>query len=330
MMFLDEVVIQVKSGRGGNGCESHIRRPDRKMVPDGGDGGSGGDVALIADEQTGSLFPLHTKRMFEAEAGGFGKGNNRHGQNGKLLLVKVPCGTVVYDQTNGLLVRDLIRPGDQVIAVKGGHGGYGNHRGRSITQGEEGKSMELRLSLNILADVFLLGLPNSGKTTLLKILTGAHVEPAGYPFATKAPCLGTLQSEEERFRFCELPSVYRYSSIGRGLGVGFLKHLSRARLIFLVLDPLNPFARGWKDGYDILIRAIQDFNPELLKARRFVVMNKLDLEGAKKAFGKKHVRVSDPVFQISASSGVGLAKLVRETLKVLRRFTPEREQNEGV
>src|SRR3989338_9543579 len=171
-MFIDELTIVVRSGQGGQGCDSYRQRSDHKRIPNGGDGGDGGDVILQADSQTGSLLGLKSKRIFEAESGSAGTGNNRHGRKGKDCVVKVPCGTTVLNKQNDLLVRDLIQSGDKVIALKGGRGGYGNHAKRPTTMGEAGKELEVFLSFKLIADVFLVGLSNSGKNSLLKTLTG--------------------------------------------------------------------------------------------------------------------------------------------------------------
>ena len=318
MNFLDEIIISVKSGHGGRGCESYLRRADRKMIPNGGDGGDGGDVIIRCDAQTGSFFPLQSKRIFEAESGGAGAGNNRYGQKGKPLILKVPCGTTVYDRVRNLLLRDLLQSGDEVVAVRGGRGGYGNHAGRPIRESEEGKLLELLFSFTTVADIFMVGLPNSGKTTLLHYLTGAHVIPTEHPFATKSPCLGTYRTSKGSLQICELPSIYNHSLEGKGLGSAFLKHLKRSRLIFLVLDPVNPFARSLKEGYDILLNVLEEFDPTFLKVRRVVIVNKMDLKEAKKITARQ-VKFKDPVHFISALRGTGVSKLMREAVSLLAK-----------
>ena len=309
-MFIDEVTITVRSGAGGHGCESHRRRMDRKRIPDGGDGGDGGDVILRADAQTGSLFPLKSKRIFEAEAGSAGSGNKRYGRRGKDFVVKIPCGTTVYNKRDQLPVRDLINPGDEVIVLKGGKGGYGNHVGRPVRGGEPAQELELLLSFKIIADIFLVGLPNSGKTTLLKALTGAGVSETEYPFATKAPQLGTYRSSFNQLCVCELPAIYRASEEGRGLGTHFLKHLERARLIFFILDPKTEFAPDLKAGYDILLSTIEKFNPEFVKIPRFLVINKADLLSREMA-RKKLLPTRERVFLISSKEGTGIDRLMQ-------------------
>src|SRR3989338_476562 len=304
-MFIDELTIVVRSGQGGQGCDSYRQRSDHKRIPNGGDGGDGGDVILRADAQTGSLFSLKSKRIFEAEAGGIGMRNNSHGRNGKDFIVKVPCGTTVYNKQDQLLIRDLVLPGEEVTVLKGGRRGYGNHARRPVTQGEAVKELELFLSFKIIADIFLVGLPNSGKTTLLKHLTGAGVLETEYPFATKAPQLGTYRSHYNQIRICELPAIYQASAEGRGLGTHFLKHLERARLIFFILDPKTEFASDVQAGYAILFNIIRQFNEAFEKIPRFLIVNKADLL-PRQASKKKLFDTQERTFFISAKTGDGI------------------------
>ncbi len=314
-MFIDEVTITVHSGAGGRGCESFHIRADRKRISTGGDGGDGGDVILRADPQTGSLISLKSKRIFEAERGELGMGSNQYGRKGKDCIVKVPCGTTIYNKTDNLLIRDLIRPGEEVVVVKGGRRGYGNHARRPATFGEEGKELELFLSFKIIADIFLIGLPNSGKTTLLKHLTGAGVSETDYPFATKAPQAGTYRSDDHELSLCELPSIYQASGEGRGLGTHYLKHLERAELIFVLLDPKSEFATDLKEGYQILIKTIQEFNPDFLKIPRFIVVNKSDfLTSADQK--KKYFQAKEKVYFISAKNNTGIDRLMKDAQKL--------------
>lgn len=315
-MFIDEVTITVRSGAGGRGCESYHMRPDRKYIPNGGDAGDGGDVILRADPQTGSLDDLKSKRIFEAERGEHGLGSNQYGRKGKDCIIKVPCGTTVHNKTENLLIRDLIHAGDEVIVLKGGRRGYGNHARRPATPGEEAKELELLLSFKIIADIFLVGIPNSGKTTLLKLLTHAGVHETEYPFATKAPQAGTYQSRDAQLSLCELPSIYQASSEGRGLGTHYLKHLERARLIFLILDPKSDFAPNLKEGYKILIETIREFNPDFLKIQRLIVVNKADLL-SKAEQKKKYFPAKEKVYYISAAENLGVDRLMKDAQKML-------------
>ncbi len=313
-MFIDDVIITVRSGAGGKGCESFNVRPDRKRIPTGGDGGAGGDVILRADSQTGSLLPLKSKRIFEAERGEIGMGSNQYGRKGKDVIVKVPCGTTIYNQTDDLLIRDLVYPGDEVVVLKGGRGGYGNHARKPATPGGEAGEIELLLSFKIIADIFIVGLPNSGKTSLLKLLTGAHVTETDYPFATKAPQLGTYKSNTNQLSLCELPSIYGASEEGRGLGTHSLKHLERARLIFFVLDVKSEFTQSIKEGYKILLNTVKGINNAFLNIPRFIVVNKSDL------MTKKDQKIKLPkekVYYISVKEKIGIDQLMKDAQKVL-------------
>ena len=315
-MFIDEISIIVRSGSGGRGCESYRRRSDHKQIPDGGDGGDGGDVILRADPGTGSLFSLKSKRIFESEDGGIGTGKNRYGRKGEDCIIKIPCGTTVYNKRDQLLIRDLVSPHDEVVVLKGGKGGYGNHARRPTRDGIKGKELELFLSFKIIADIFVVGLPNSGKTTLLKRLTGAGVLETEYPFATKEPQLGTYRSNFHQLRMCELPAIYQASGEGRGLGTHFLKHLERARLIFFLLDPNSEFAPDPQAGFQILVNTIEKFNSDFLDIPRFLVVNKVDSLPPKGRSGLPLPR-GENVFLVSAKTGTGIDRLMTAAQDIL-------------
>jgi len=315
-LFIDELTIRVCSGSGGKGCESYRKRPDHKRIPNGGDGGNGGNVILIADLHTGNLAALKSKRIFEAENGGAGMGNHRHGRNGKDCVVSLPCGTTVYSRRDGLLIRDLTTPGEEVVVVCGGKGGHGNHKGRRSTPGEASKELELSVSFKIMADIFLVGLPNSGKTLLLKKLTGAHIQETDYPFATKSPQLGTYETDEHVFRICELPSIGESSASGGGLGTHYLKHLERARLMFFLVDLEPRFASDLQDGFDVLIRTVDQFNSELRNLPYFLVVNKVDLVD-KNRLERKRFSKDGRTFWISARKGTGVEALMKAAREVL-------------
>jgi GTPase len=317
-VFTDELTISVRSGDGSRGCDSYLRRPDRKRIPNGGDGGKGGDVILRADDQAGSLSYLKSKRLFEAERGGLGTSNNQHGRSGEDIVVKVPCGTTVTNKRDNLLIRDLLVAGEEIIVVKGGRGGYGNHKGRPPTPGEEGKVLELSLSFKIIADIFLVGLPNSGKTSLLKRLTHAGVLETDYPFATKSPQLGTYQTDASEFRICELPAIYDASSEGRGLGTRWLKHLERAKLLFLLVDPKSTFAPDVTTGHDILLKIIKQVEPKFLSIPRFLIVNKAHLISEKKT-NKNRALKDTRTFFISAQEGTGVNRLMKEATEILEK-----------
>jgi len=317
-MFTDELTIVVKSGAGGRGCESYRKRQDHKRLPDGGDGGNGGSVILAADPQTGSLAPLKSKPTFEAERGSHGMGNNRYGHNGKDYIVKVPCGTTVYNKCDHLLIRDLVVPNEQVVVLRSGKGGHGNHNGGKATGGEAAQGLELFLSFKIISDICLVGLPNSGKTALLKTLTGAGVSATEYPFATKSPQLGTYRSDKHELHLCDLPSLYQASTDGRGLGTHYLKHLERAKLVFFVLDTETKFAHDVRSGFRMLFDIVKSFNPDFAKKPRFVVVNKTDMLPEKR-IEKAVLPEREKCFAISTLEGTGVKRLMSESEKVLKK-----------
>lgn len=317
-MFVDELTIVVRSGAGGRGCESYFKRADHKKIPNGGDGGNGGDIIFKTDPHMANLLSLRSKPDFEAERGENGIGNNKYGRNGKDRIISVPCGTTLYNKTENLLIRDLVAPDEEIVVLTGGNGGYGNHSKRPSTSGEPAKELELLLSFKIITDIVLVGLPNAGKTALLKKITNAHLEDTYYPFATKTPQLGTYQTDYGSFRICEIPSVYKASEVGHGLGTHYLKHMERAKLVFLMLDAKTEFAEDLGMGYDILMETIEGFNSNFTKIPRFTVVNKMDLV-APKFNVKKYFPKKERVYPVSILKGTGLNQLLKDAVKALEK-----------
>jgi GTPase len=306
-MFFDQVQITVQAGRGGNGCDSYYRRTDRKVVPHGGDGGSGGSVIL-------GVFKF--KHKLAAEPGGHGGSTKKRGKNGEDLVVIVPVGTRIFDREHHFLIRELREAGEEVIVAQGGRGGGGNQGGKEASKGEEGHKLELELTVTLKADIFMIGLPNSGKSKLLNKLTRAHAKEEHYPFATTEPSIGVwTHSYEDPITFCELPSIYEGSHEGRGLGSSFLKHLEGAKLMAFVLDPLSEFAPTLKEGLKILRKQVEIFNEEFLNIPYFVAVNKMDLPEAQEKVKKEKFAPKVPVFRISALTGEGLDKMIAHIQK---------------
>lgn len=325
MHFIDEVVIRIESGRGGRGCESYFRRSDKKMVPTGGDGGRGGDVMIRAADKVASLHPFVYKKHFRAESGRLGGGNQKKGKDGKDLILEVPCGTTVFNKTHHLLIRDLAENGDEVTVVKGGRGGRGNRHGNDkATEGGDSEGFEVILSLKIKADVFLVGKPNSGKSLLLNRLTGSKVKTEPYPFTTQFPQLGIYRTEDfQSLTLCELPAILAGASRGKGLGNHFLKHLERARLILLMLDPLENAFDAVR-GYNELLKEIWDYRAGWGEIPHFLVIGKADAI-AKDQAAKLPIRVPCPVFFVSAETGEGIDSLMKEAMKAVsvgKEFRP--------
>jgi GTP-binding protein len=318
-MFIDKVHLIVQSGNGGNGCESYFRRTDKKLVPDGGDGGEGGRVIFRADTNAPSLRSFRFRQHLVAESGGNGGSNRKRGKKGQDLLVLVPFGTRLYDRKRKFLIRDLKIMGEEVVVLEGGHGGVGNHGGKPATLGGKGTVLDLELSFRIVADIFLVGIPNSGKSSLLNRLTRAHAGEKDFPFSTRSPEIGVFTlSDYEQLSLCELPSLYRASHEGRGMGTEFLKHLENAKLILLILDPLSKFSNSLEEGFMILRKELETYEKGYLQIPSAVVVNKMDLEGAREKAKKEVFKPEVPCFFISAKTGEGLEELtafLREQMK---------------
>lgn len=322
MKFVDQAVIQVRSGAGGNGCLSFRREKNvPKGGPNGGDGGNGGNVYLVATSQKDTLYRFHLNQHFRAERGQLGRGKNQHGRTGDDLIIELPLGTTVKDVETDALLVDLAKPGQRFMVARGGRGGRGNARfatstnraPRRVEPGEDGQEIKLNLELSLLADVGLIGLPNVGKSTLLSRLSAARPEIADYPFTTLIPCLGVVALDLDRsFVMADLPGLIENAAKGAGLGHRFLKHVQRCRLLLHMLDssrinPTDPLADFWKINEELAA-----FSPDLAKKRQFLAINKMDLMGGEAAQFTPRIKASLPemkIFEISAVTGQGLDTL---------------------
>jgi GTP-binding protein len=336
-MFLDEVTIDVTGGAGGRGCVSWRREKYvPKGGPDGGDGGQGGDIILLADVNTDTLTDFLAKKRFEASKGQFGMGKNKRGKDGEPLVLTVPTGTIVSEVTAEGLVpfADLAHAGDQVVVAQGGRGGYGNaHFVSSVRQrpdfaelGEPGEHRTLKLELKLIADVGIIGYPNVGKSTLISVVSAARPKIANYPFTTLVPNLGVVSVGERSFVVCDVPGLIEGASEGKGLGHTFLKHIERCGVLLHVLD----IGRGLKEGGDVDVDALtKDYetirkelaahSPALAAKRELVILNKTDLipEGVKTlraALKKKNITV---FADISAATNHGTDDLMKELLPIV-------------
>lgn len=306
----DHIHLTVQSGSGGNGCESYNHRTDRKAVPNGGDGGKGGKIIFRADVNAPAIANFRFRQRIIAESGSHGGPNKCRGKNAKDTVVLVPVGTRLLDSEKGLLIRHLNSPGDEVVVVEGGRGGVGNQGGKKTTLGERGQELELELKFRIQADAFLIGLPSSGKSTLMNALTHTHLKTEAYPFVTQSPEIGVCHlSDYEAVTLCELPSLYDGSREGRGCGIDFLAHLEDAKFIFFVLDPVSEFAESPAKGLALLRGLLEEYNPDFLSIPSAVLIPKVELKEAADKLKKKKWKPSVPVFRISAVSGEGLDEL---------------------
>ncbi len=331
MKFVDEAVIEVAAGQGGHGCLSFRREKFvSKGGPDGGDGGEGGHVWFVADSELNTLLDYRYKRKFRAENGQGGAGSNCTGRKGKDIVLRVPVGTTLVDPETQVVLYDLTNPGERVLIAKGGSCGLGNTRFKSstnrtprqTTQGGEGALLHLKLELRILADVGLLGLPNAGKSTLIRAISNAKPKVADYPFTTLIPNLGVVRVDDARhFVVADIPGIIEHASMGAGLGIRFLKHLSRCRLLLHMID-IAPLVGDPLEQAKSVIQELQAFSPTLVNRERWLVFNKLDLlpENLQAEVSQsiiKGLNWTGAVHQISAVSHQGLTLLCQSIMSYL-------------
>lgn len=318
--FIDQVEVLVRSGKGGDGSASFRREALVEFGgPDGGDGGRGGDVVFKASEHINSLLSLYYDPKCIAQDGGAGQGQKMFGKRGKDLVVPVPLGTEVYDVETGLLVADITEPGQTAIVAKGGAGGYGNvHFKSSVNQaptertlGGEPEERRLRLELKTIADAGLLGFPNAGKSSLLSVLSSATPKIANYPFTTLNPVVGTvIYDDYAKVRMADVPGIIEGAAKGVGLGLAFLKHLERSRVLVYVLDMAGTDNREPWDDYRILKAEIDEYSAELAARPALVVANKMDAEGAaeKLAMFVKETGVNPIAISCTTRDGIDVFK----------------------
>ena len=337
MKFVDEATIRVEAGKGGNGCLSFRREKYiPKGGPDGGDGGDGGSIFLEATDGVNTLVDFRYERVWRAQNGESGRGGNCTGRSGDDLVIPVPVGTQVSDQDTEELVGDLTRPGQRLLVAQGGFHGLGNTRFKSsvnraprqTTAGTPGEVRNLHLELKLLADVGLLGLPNAGKSTLIRAISAARPKVADYPFTTLYPNLGVVRVDTQRsFVVADIPGLIEGAAEGAGLGVRFLKHLSRTRLLLHLVDLLPPDGSDPAESVRTIVAELEKFSPELAERERWLVLNKADLlpedeRDARCAELVAAIHWEGPVHTISALSGEGTARLVQQVmtrLEALRR-----------
>jgi GTP-binding protein len=338
MKFVDEATIRIQAGNGGRGMVSFRRE---KFIPfggpDGGDGGDGGSVWLVAKEGLNTLADFRYQRSFKAANGEPGGSADCSGRGGEDLEVFVPVGTVVYDVDTEETLGDLAAEGTRLLVAKGGGGGLGNQRFKSSTNrtprkatpGYPGEKRELRLELKLLADVGLLGLPNAGKSTLISVVSAARPKIADYPFTTLHPNLGVVYvGTHQSFVMADIPGVIEGAAEGAGLGLRFLKHLQRTRLLLHLVDiaPPDPAADPVVDARTIAAE-LKKFSPELAKRERWLVLNKLDLllpADADKRCKEivRRLRWKGPVYRISGATRQGTQELCRDVMKRLEELAP--------
>ncbi|MDP1651683.1 MAG: GTPase ObgE [Rhodocyclaceae bacterium] len=333
MKFFDEALISVTAGNGGNGAVSFRRE---KYIPrggpNGGDGGRGGSIHIVADLNLNTLIDFRYTRIYRAEHGGNGQGSDRYGKGGADLTLRVPVGTVITNASSGEMLADLSVDGARTTVACGGAGGLGNlhfksstnRAPRQFTPGEVGESRELKLELKVLADVGLLGMPNAGKSTFIRAISAARPKVADYPFTTLQPYLGVVRvAENQSFVVADIPGLIRGASEGAGLGHRFLKHLQRTRLLLHLIDiaPLDSETDPVADAHAI-VNELRSYDESLYQMPRWVVLNKIDLvpedERAEKISRlSRELNMTAPVYVVSAATGEGCQILTRHIMQFL-------------
>jgi GTP-binding protein len=331
--FVDEAQIEVVAGDGGNGIASFRRE---KYVPrggpDGGDGGRGGSIYAVADRNINTLIDYRYARIHRAGRGENGRGADQYGRGAEDIALRMPVGTVITDADTGALVADLAHDGARTLLAKGGAGGYGNihfkssvnRAPRQFTKGEAGEARRLKLELKVLADVGLLGMPNAGKSTLIRAVSAARPKVADYPFTTLTPNLGVVRVDENRsFVIADVPGLIEGAADGAGLGHRFLRHLQRTRLLLHLVDiaPFDPDADPVRDARAI-VDELRKYDPSLAEKPRWLVLNKLDLvpeeeRAARIAAFVRAYAPDRPVFAVSAIDGGGCVDLMRAVADAL-------------
>ncbi len=334
-MFIDKVKIYTKAGNGGNGCVSFRRE---KYVshggPDGGDGGKGGNIVLRIDEGTNTLFLYKNKKKFIAQNGGDGMSGKMHGKNAEDLVLTVPPGTVVRDATTGAVIKDMSNCGDYILC-KGGKGGWGNRHFATPTRqiprfakaGMTGEEHEVILELKMLADVGLVGLPSAGKSSVLAAISSAHPKVAAYHFTTLSPILGVVTLSENRSFVCaDIPGLIEGASEGAGLGLDFLRHIDRCRMLIHVVDISGTESTDPVNDIEIITAELEKYSPSLASRPRIVAANKIDAHNPDLVDLKKFEKYIDEkgyeLIYISAATGENIVDLIKLTYEKLKLLPP--------
>jgi GTPase len=326
--FIDEAIITVQSGNGGRGCVSFRRE---KFIPrggpDGGDGGKGGDIVLKTSPGKRTLYQFRFQKHFKAKNGSHGQGKQKTGKNGQDLVIELPPGTLVTDADTGQVIKDLIECGETIVLARGGRGGQGNTRFKTSTNraprfaqpGEPGETKTLRLELKLLADVGIIGLPNAGKSTLITAVSSAHPKIGNYPFTTLYPSLGVVQTGwAEPFVVADIPGLIEGAHKGIGLGIRFLRHIERTRILVHLIDVSAMDMNNPLKAYNAVNKEIAMYNQELTEKPQIVVLNKMDLPDVREAAKKFQDAIKEKqVVLISALTGQGIENLKSKIIQLL-------------
>lgn len=336
MKLIDEASIFVKAGDGGRGCVSFRREKYiPKGGPDGGDGGKGGDVIFVTTSRRRTLYQFQYTKIFKAKNGGYGQGAQKSGKKGDDLIIEVPPGTLIVNADTGETIKDCVADGESFVIAKGGLGGKGNKRFSTSTNrapryaqpGLPGDSFNLKLDLKLVADVGIVGFPNAGKSTLISRISSARPKVADYPFTTLTPNLGVVSTEwGEPFVVADTPGLIEGAHEGTGLGIKFLRHIERNRILLHLIDcsaidPADPLR-----SYNAINSELAGFSRKLVEKKQIIVLNKMDMPETDKSAAAFRAAVGNqPVFEISAITGTGVRKLLRELNQIINGPKTETE-----
>ena len=331
-MFVDEVIVNLYAGRGGDGCMAFRREKYISMGgPFGGNGGKGGDIIFKADEGLRTLIDLRYQKHIKANVGANGQGKNKNGKSADDTIVKVPLGTTIKDYETGVVIADLTKNNQEVVVAFGGRGGYGNVTLATkdnpcpsfCERGEPGEERKVIVELRMLADVGLVGLPSVGKSTILSMITNANPKIASYHFTTLSPNLGVVSTDDYSYTVADLPGLIEGASEGAGLGHKFLRHIERTKIIAHVIDMSGSEGRDPYQDYLSIRKELENFSEKLIKKPEIIIANKMDIEDSKDNLIKFKEHVKEPIYEISAINNKGLDTVINELLNLVKNTKDE-------
>lgn len=331
-MFVDEVIVELTAGRGGDGCMAFRREKYVAMGgPFGGNGGKGGDIIFKVDEGLRTLIDLRYQKHIKASSGENGQGKNKNGKNATDMIVKVPLGTTIKDNETGAIIGDLTKNGEEIIVAYGGRGGRGNVTLATRSNpcpsyceyGEPGENRKVKVELRMLADVGLVGLPSVGKSTILSMVTNANPKIASYHFTTLSPNLGVVTSEDYSYTIADLPGLIEGASDGLGLGHKFLKHIERTKIIAHIIDMSGIEGRNPYEDYLTIRKELENFSPKLIQKPEIIIANKMDIESSKKNLEEFEQKVKVPIYEVSAIQNKGLDEVLKALKELVKNTKDE-------
>ena len=331
-MFVDEVIVELTAGRGGDGCMAFRREKYVAMGgPFGGNGGKGGDIIFKVDEGLRTLIDLRYQKHIKALSGENGQGKNKNGKNALDMIVKVPLGTTIKENETGAIIGDLTKNGEEVIVAYGGRGGRGNVTLATRSNpcpsyceyGEPGENRKVKVELRMLADVGLVGLPSVGKSTILSMVTNANPKIASYHFTTLSPNLGVVTSEDYSYTIADLPGLIEGASDGLGLGHKFLKHIERTKIIAHIIDMSGIEGRNPYEDYLTIRKELENFSPKLTQKPEIIIANKMDIESSKKNLEQFKQKVKVPIYEVSAIQNKGLDEVLKALKELVKNTKDE-------